>query len=293
MTTMLIKAAAVVLVAGAICMGQPQIAAAGQDAEAGDRPGDVPLYYMQLLEFSAAREADDQEAKPALFSYKIAGGDSLYSIAARFGTDIRTLVQLNKIVNPHAIFAGDIIEVLNVVGAVHDVQDGDTVSDIAKIYGVGEEVITAANDLNSKDILTRGVRVIVPGASLSRGGYAHSFIWPLQGVLTSGYGWRNGKFHFAIDIAAPYGTPFFAAAAGRVSHAGYLGAYGIMVELDHGNGFLTRYAHASRLAVENGRYVAAGQVIGYIGLTGNTTGPHLHFEIHDNGEKVNPLEYLD
>jgi murein DD-endopeptidase MepM/ murein hydrolase activator NlpD len=291
--TGIVKTVAVVLVAGAICFGQPHSATAEQDTGEADLSGEVPRYYLELLQFSSARSDNEEEQKPALFEYRIEPGDSLYSIAHRFGTDIKTLARLNNIVNPHYIVMGDVIEILTVVGAVHDAEEGDTVSDIAKLYDVGEEVITAANDLNSKDILTRGVRVIVPGAALSRGGHYQSFAWPLHGVLTSGYGWRNGKFHYAIDIAAPYGTPFYAAAAGRVTHAGYLGAYGIMVELDHGNGFLTRYAHASSVAVSNGQQVASGQVIGYIGLTGNTTGPHLHFELHNQGVKVNPLEYLD
>ncbi len=290
-----IKTTVVLLVAGAIGFGIPQSAAADQGGVEAELSGDVPRYYLELLHFSSARseaEAKDEQ-KPTLFEYRIEPGDSLYSIAYRFGTDIKTLARLNNILNPHYIVTGDVIEILTVVGAVHDAEEGDTVSDIAKHYGVGEEVITAANDLNSKDILTRGVRVIVPGADLSRGGQFPEFIWPLQGVLTSGYGWRNGKFHYAIDIAAPYGTPFFASAAGRVTHAGYLGAYGIMVELDHGNGFLTRYAHAGKTAVTIGQQVAPGQVIGYIGLTGNTTGPHLHFELLYHGTKVNPLEYLD
>ena len=245
--TGLIKTVAVLVVAGAIGFGSPQIAAAEQDSAEAELSGDVPRYYLELLQFSSARLEADEELKPTLFEYRIEPGDSLYSIADRFGTDIRTLVRLNKITNSHYIITGDMIEILTVVGAVHNAEEGDTVSDIAKQYGVGEEIITAANDLNSKDVLTRGVRVIVPGADLSRGGDYQKFIWPLQGVLTSGYGWRNGKFHYAIDIAAPIGTPFYASAAGRVTHAGYLGAYGMMVELDHGDGFLTRYAHASKM----------------------------------------------
>lgn len=291
--TGLIKIVAVLLAAGAICFGAPQGAAAEQETAEAELAGDVPRYYLELLQFSSARLEAEEEQKPTLFEYRIEPGDSLYSIAHRFGTDIRTLARLNNIANPNYIVTGDVIEILTVVGAVHDAEEGDTLSDIAKQYGVGEELITAANDLNSKDVLTRGVRVIVPGADLSRGGHYQEFIWPLQGILTSGYGWRNGKFHHAIDIAASYGTPFYAAAAGRVTHAGYLGAYGIMVELDHGNGFLTRYAHASKTAVAIGQQVAPGQVIGYIGLTGNTTGPHLHFELYHHGAKVNPLEYLD
>ncbi len=286
----LIKAATVVLAAGLICFGQSGSASAEQEGEA-DRSGDVPQYYLELRQFSAARD-EAAESKPVIFEYTIEQGDSLSSIAARFNTDVSTLASLNNISNPHYIVAGEVIEVVNVVGAVHDAEEGDTVSAIAKMYGVGEEVIIAANDLNSKDTLTRGVRVIVPGATISRGGQVKQLIWPLQGTITSGYGWRKGNFHYAIDIAAPLGSPIFAAAAGRVTHAGHLGAYGIMVELDHGDGLLTRYGHAGKVAVSVGQQVAPGQTIAYVGLTGNTTGPHLHFEVLHHGNKVNPLDYL-
>lgn len=291
----LLKSVTAIITAGVVCFGQPHSAAAEQETGEGDRRSvDVPLYYLELLEFSAAQLDQYEAQRPNLFDYRIKQGDSLYSIAVRFGTDIRTLARLNNISNPHRIVAGETIEVLTIVGSVHDAQDGDTVSDIARLYGVGEDVITSANDLDGDDILSRGIRVIVPGAYLSRGeDYPLYIIWPLQGVLTSGYGWRGGRFHFGIDIAAPYGAPFFAAAAGHVTKAGFLGAYGIMVELDHGDNILTRYAHASKVAVSLGEQVSPGQVIGYIGLTGNTTGPHLHFEILVDGAKVNPLEYLE
>ena len=117
-------------------------------------------------------------------------------------------------------------------------------------------------------------------------------IWPVHGPITSPFGMRWGKLHPGIDIGASMGTPIQAAAAGRVIVAAYDGGYGNLVVIDHGNGLATAYAHQSRLAVSVGQQVAQGHVIGYVGSTGYSTGPHLHFEVRVNGNPVDPLGYL-
>ena len=117
------------------------------------------------------------------------------------------------------------------------------------------------------------------------------FIYPVQGVLTSGFGMRWGRMHEGIDIAAPTGTPIHAAASGTVIYAGWMGGYGNIVIIDHGNGFATAYGHQSAIYVTSG-YVDQGQVIGGVGSTGHSTGPHVHFEIRVNGVPVDPLNYL-
>ncbi|GEM_PF-741224 len=119
------------------------------------------------------------------------------------------------------------------------------------------------------------------------------FILPASGQLTSGFGWRRTGFHSGIDLAMPIGTPVKAADCGMVTSAGSSGAYGIKIKIDHGEGeYVTVYAHLSRLAVSTGDVVEQGQVIGYSGNTGRSTGPHLHFEIHVNGEPQNPLNFF-
>jgi murein DD-endopeptidase MepM/ murein hydrolase activator NlpD len=117
------------------------------------------------------------------------------------------------------------------------------------------------------------------------------FVWPAQGILTSRYGWRWGRMHEGIDIAAPTGTPIVAAASGTVIYAGWMGGYGNMVIIDHGSGVATAYGHQSAIYVTAGS-VSQGQVIGAIGSTGHSTGPHLHFEVRINGSAVDPLGYL-
>lgn len=116
--------------------------------------------------------------------------------------------------------------------------------------------------------------------------------WPVSGPVTSSYGARWGRMHEGIDIAVGEGTPVHAAAAGTVIYAGWMGGYGNLVVVDHGNGLSTAYAHNSSLAVAVGQSVAAGEVVSYSGNTGNSTGPHVHFEVRANGSAVDPLGYL-
>lgn len=133
----------------------------------------------------------------------------------------------------------------------------------------------------------------------ARGFIGNITVWPLtyHHEISSAYGWRihpitgNRSLHSGIDIPAPTGTPIHAAGDGVVIFSGWYGAYGYMVIIDHGDGRSTLYGHQSRLAVKEGQTVAANQVIGYVGSTGWSTGPHLHFEVRENGNPVNPLEY--
>ena len=121
---------------------------------------------------------------------------------------------------------------------------------------------------------------------------AAGFIWPVTGPITSPFGWRWGRMHEGIDIGAPEGAPIHAVAAGTVIYAGWLGGYGNLVVIDHGGGFATAYGHQSGVAVSTGQGVSQGQVIGYVGSTGHSFGPHLHFEVRVNGAPVDPLGYL-
>jgi murein DD-endopeptidase MepM/ murein hydrolase activator NlpD len=120
---------------------------------------------------------------------------------------------------------------------------------------------------------------------------ASGLIWPVSGPVVSGFGWRWGRMHEGIDIAAGYGTPIRASAAGNVIYAGWMGGYGNLIIIDHGGGIATAYAHQSSFAVGGGS-VSQGQTIGYIGCTGHCFGPHLHFEVRANGAAVDPLGYL-
>ena len=133
----------------------------------------------------------------------------------------------------------------------------------------------------------------------SSGGLGGGFLVPVDGVKTSGFGPRHHPIlkqvrnHNGVDWAAPTGTPILAVAAGRVTRAGDGGGYGNVVYLDHGNGVETRYAHMNAFAkgLKKGKQVAAGDVIGFVGTTGRSTGPHLHFELRSDGQPLDPLTY--
>ncbi len=128
---------------------------------------------------------------------------------------------------------------------------------------------------------------------------AHPTVWPVRGWMTSRYGYRQSpqgegrRLHAGIDIAAPRGTPVVAPADGHVVYAGYHTAYGNLVVIDHGYGLSTKYGHLSRINVRVGARIQRSEVLGRVGSTGRSTGPHLHFEVHQDGAAVNPLRYLD
>lgn len=129
------------------------------------------------------------------------------------------------------------------------------------------------------------------GSSLPR---VSSYAFPLKSYsyVSSEYGPRWGTTHTGIDLAAPAGTHIYSWRSGTVTFAGWSGGYGNFIIVDHGDGFVTRYAHCSKIAVTKGQTVSQGQVIGYVGTTGNSTGNHLHFEVKVNGNFVNPRNYL-
>jgi murein DD-endopeptidase MepM/ murein hydrolase activator NlpD len=131
------------------------------------------------------------------------------------------------------------------------------------------------------------------GSSGSSGSGASTsgLIWPVNGPITSGFGWRWGRMHEGIDIGAPCGTPIHAAASGTVIYSGWADGYGNFVVIDHGNGLATAYGHQSAIYVSGGA-VSQGQAIGAVGSTGHSTGCHLHFEVRVNGNPVDPLGYL-
>jgi murein DD-endopeptidase MepM/ murein hydrolase activator NlpD len=139
--------------------------------------------------------------------------------------------------------------------------------------------------------LTERIRA-AQGQSSSTTLSSAGLIWPVSGPVTSPFGWRWGRLHEGIDIGVSYGTPIHAAASGTVIYCGWESGYGNLTVLDHGGNLATAYGHQSSIAVGCGQHVAQGDVIGYVGSTGHSTGPHLHFEVRVNGSPVDPMGYL-
>lgn len=165
---------------------------------------------------------------------------------------------------------------------------------LSKVEGSKQEFLAEAAALEQASAeLAAKIQAAQRSSAVSVGGASPSgYIWPVSGPVTSTFGPRWGGMHEGIDIAAPSGTPIRSAAAGTVIYAGWLGGYGNLVVVDHGGGVSTAYAHMSSIAAGTGAQVAQGQVIGYVGSTGHSTGPHLHFEVRINGQAVDPLRYL-
>jgi murein DD-endopeptidase MepM/ murein hydrolase activator NlpD len=162
-------------------------------------------------------------------------------------------------------------------------------AEITKQNGVEtskNEISSAAVSAPSSQIMLVGTKEVPPLIGL---GY---FEYPTRGKLTSRFGTRWGRMHAGIDLAASTGTPIRAADGGKVTFAGWNGAYGYSVIIDHGGNRTTLYGHCSKLLVSAGESVYQGQHIANVGNTGRSTGPHLHFEIRVNGVAKNPLNYL-
>lgn len=240
--------------------------------------------------------------------YVVRPGDTLSGIAQMFGVSANTILWANNIRNASIIRPGKTLLILPVSGLRHTVVKGETLSSIAKKYHANTDDIALYNGLNSKAALASGTVVIIPGGEMPvryrakytsyrshryhrivsapanpyRGGSGPAlpgfFSNPLPGgiITQTLHGWN------AFDIGARTGTPIHAAAAGRIIVSrvgGWNGGYGNYVVINHGNGTQTLYAHMSRDISSVGEHVRAQQVIGYVGETGEATGPHLHFEV--------------
>lgn len=176
---------------------------------------------------------------------------------------------------------------------VHQVAQGETLYQIAQRHGVKVDEIQRANGLAS-DLIRPGQLLVVPGgqgegAELSLGG---TFIWPVLAPVSSTFGPRWGRNHNGIDLAANQGDQVRASREGEVWVAGPVPGYGETVILVHDGGSRTLYAHCSKLLVKAGQRVTQGEVIALVGSTGQSTGPHLHFEIIVNDRPIDPLLHL-
>ena len=174
-------------------------------------------------------------------------------------------------------------------------QHEPTTADLSEALEMIEERLSTRR--SSIDLLAETMRREFPGAaSYASDSAPHTTpsIWPSAGYVSSPYGLRfdGTEFHQGIDIAADMGAPIVATADGVVTAAGWNGGYGNMVDVDHGGGIVTRYGHASALAVTVGQQVRRGEVIAYVGSTGRSTGPHVHYEVRVDGQPVNPAGYL-
>jgi len=234
-------------------------------------------------------------AQAPVIEHVVKKGETLSAIARSYGSSVAALAVSNALADPDLIFPGQKLKIPLSGGVVHRVARGETLWQIAKSYGVSLAALKEANPgLNPRNLAV-GEEVIVPGVARtisSRQAGGMGLAWPVSGRISSGYGWRGGRMHYGLDIAAPQGSTVVAAAPGRVVSAAWNGGYGRMVLLEHDRNLRTLYAHCSNLFVKPGQQVWRGQAIASVGATGNATGPHLHFEVHVGGRPQNPLRFL-
>ncbi len=263
-----------------------------------------------------------------VITYTVRSGDTLFGISEKYGITPETILWSNAILkdDPHLLRPDQELLISPVTGVVRVVHEGDTVDGLASVYRAdAEDIINwPGNQLDPDNpALIEDSVIVVPGGErdfvqwtvprIARakrnplpmsagpgactGGYqggavgSGSFIWPASNRYLSGYNYSG--YHPAIDIAAGLGAPIYASDSGVVVFAGWSNwGYGYMVVVDHGNGWQTLYSHLSQWNVNCGQSVYQGTVLGLSGSTGNSTGPHLHFEINYQGTRVNPWNYL-
>ncbi len=180
-----------------------------------------------------------------------------------------------------------------VSAATEQIQKAQVDSSLEQLYALRNTALTGAASVGISMGLTRDSTT----ADWIRANSAPN-LWPVEGQITGSFGERidpfngEGAFHSGVDISANVGTPVIAPADGYVTYADFLGGYGRAVMVDHGHGISTRYGHLASFAVAAGQHLHRGDIIGYVGLSGRSTGPHLHYEVRINDTPVNPYKYL-
>jgi len=240
-------------------------------------------------------EVEDSPTSDQISVYVVREGDSLSQIANMFGVSTNTIVWANNIGNGEIIREGQQLVILPVSGLEYTIRKGDTPASISKKYGGDADEILKFNDIAAASGLIAGDTIIIPGGKKSTPRYSRRssrkvvrgtnapayngyYVRPINGGRKS----QGLHGYNAVDLAAPTGTSIVASASGRIivsKNSGWNGGYGKYVVIDHPNGTQTVYGHQSRVIVKRGQWVVQGQVIGYVGNTGRSTGPHVHFEI--------------
>lgn len=246
-------------------------------------------------------------------TYTVQNNDTLLEIAANFGVTAQTVAYNNGVTDARSIHVGDVYRIPPMNAAIYKVKDGDTIDSVAASFKVDAGVIKDANYLwYQQDNFAAGKEILVPVNDSEYPNFSlkdappaytppvysqpvaqpipagpHRLAWPVAGVITQ-YFWYG---HTGVDLAAPYGTGIGASDDGVVSAAGWVAVGGLRVCVTHNWGMMTCYYHTSVVLAQVGQQVKKGDIIARIGMTGVTTGPHVHWEARLNGVFVNPLLY--
>ncbi|MBM7856091.1 murein DD-endopeptidase MepM/ murein hydrolase activator NlpD [Desulfohalotomaculum tongense] len=286
---------------------------------------EMPVQVDEVVDVKTALARVKENGK--IPQYTVKEGDTLWDIAYSNGISVDKLIAANPGFKPELMQIGQVLKLsdkkplINVVsvyektveekikapvkvkrnakmlqGKTKVLEEGeDGLKEVKYKFiaqnGVETEKIVLAEKVIKEPkakVVEKGTRMLVASRNFGGGRLAK----PSSGGISSAFGMRWGRRHTGVDLGAPYGSPVVAAEAGRVIRAGWYGGYGKCIDIDHGNGLVTRYGHLSKIKVSVGQYVQRRQVIGNVGTTGRTTGPHLHFEVRINGVPQNPANYI-
>ena len=271
-----------------------------------------------LVKPELATTKRSKKTRKSTIEYTVLPGDSISTIAADFDISVNTILWENSLTAYSLIRPGDKLSILPSTGVTHKIAKGETLGAISSKYDVEADDILKANGLLANAQISSGQELFIPGgkkyyvappASVKPATIAYNPIavikdlispdektaptnkmfWPAKGIITQYFTWK----HHGLDIANKQGTPIYAADAGTVIYSAWSTAgYGNMIEIDHGGGKHTRYGHFYQLFVKKGDVVKRGQIIGAMGTTGRSTGPHLHLEVRIDNKTHNPLGYI-
>ena len=258
-----------------------------------------------LLDESGKTLSTSMLSQPVEYqTYTVKSGDTISGIAKKFGlTNISTLISVNDIGNVRQLGAGQKLKIPSVDGIIYTVKSGDSLNSIATANNVKLETLLDVNELTT-ETLTVGQQLFLPGVGLDQktlqSRLGELFILPISAKFrwSSPYGWRADpftgvqSFHTGTDMACPEGTPILAAMSGKISDVGNNRTYGNYIIINHGNGYQTVYAHMSKTIAQKGQWVSQGPKSGLVGSTGYSTGPHLHFMVYKNGNRIDPMTVL-
>jgi len=260
------------------------------------------LYIIPAEDIYALRSLDTVRAaviratpRLVLITYTYRRGDTLERLAERFGTDVDSIRSSNRIAVAGLVRPGAELVIANKKGVLHRVKPGETVAMIAQRFKVRPDELLIANDKPPMYRFGEGEYLLIPDCYLR----FREFMVPLTNTrVTSPFGYRSHpvfyerKFHEGIDLKQRYGAPVRASNDGLVSFAGWREGYGRLVIIKHAQRMSTYYGHLARILVRKGVRVNKGQIIGTVGMSGISTGPHLHFEVHKDDVPINPAKVL-
>ena len=297
----------------------PLVLSQSEDERRAEIVGGVLTASAYVTDFNTLQAEEVRQYRGGeIIIHSVTDGETISSIAARYGLQMTTVMWENDLTETSKIKPGQELKILPLDGIRHKVSRGETISSIGKKYSLeGSEIQVMvdypfneflndetfdlatgqylmvpdgvkASVINTTGYVARQIQITPDAGSVTATG---NFVWPATGRITQGYRF----YHKAIDIANKSGGAILAADGGTVVGAGWLDGYGYgnRIIIDHGNGYVTLYAHLSVVQVQPGQQVNRGDLIGRMGSTGRSTGTHLHFEIRQGGVLLNPLSFLN